>query len=143
MKKMVLIFIMLVSSLSAVNMQPQTGELPSEKIREQNKQIVQMAAKEISKSLPQRVDKYTEFVDIKAQGTNILYYFEINTGSKSDASVQKNDKKRMQAAVTKGICQSSKVFLKAQINITYIYISAKTKKELFQFKISEEDCIGI
>jgi hypothetical protein len=143
MKKIAFILILLVSSLSAVNVKPQTGELANEKIRAQNQEIVQMAAKEISKSLPQKVDKYTEFVDIKAQGTNIVYYFEINTGSKSDASVQKNDKKRMQSAVTKGICQSSKVFLKAEINIIYIYISAKTKKELFQFKISKEDCTGI
>jgi len=143
MKKMILIVIMLMSSLYALEMKTETREFPSEKMKSQNKQIVQMAVKEISKTLPQRVDKYTEFVDIKAQDTNILYYFEINTGSKSDESVRKNDKKRMEAAVTKGICQSSKNFLKANINISYIYISAKTKKELFQFNITQEDCIGI
>jgi hypothetical protein len=143
MKKIILIVVMLMSSLYASNVKTQTGAFPASKIKSQNKQIVQMAVKEISKKLPQTVDKYTQLVDIQAKDATIVYYFEINTGSKSDESVRKNDKKRMQDAVTRGICQSSKNFLKAQINISYVYISAKTKKELFKFDISKEDCTGI
>jgi len=46
----------------------------------------------------------------------------------------------MQKAVTMGICQSSRRFIEAQINISYIYIGAKSKAELFRFDVTQADC---
>jgi hypothetical protein len=77
---------------------------------------------------------------VEGKDTTIFYTFEINTGSKSDDTVRKEDRTRMKKAVTTGICQASKRFLDAQISISYIYISAVSKAELFQFNVSQKDC---
>jgi len=115
-------------------------ELPLTEMQKQNVTIVKMASEELSKSLPQKVDDYTTLMKIKGEGEMLMYIFEINTGAKSDESVQKEDRTRMQKAVTNGICHSSKRFLDAHINISYIYRSAKSKKELFRFTVRREDC---
>jgi hypothetical protein len=109
-------------------------------MQKQNKQIVQLAATEINKTLPQTVDKYTTLTKVEGKETTMLYTYEINTGAKSDKAIQKEDRSRMKEAVTYGICQSSKRFLDAQINISYLYISAKSKVELFHFDVSQKDC---
>jgi hypothetical protein len=113
------------------------------KIKKQNIQIVQMAAKEISNQLPQKIDNYTELVKIEGKDESLLYTFEINTGSKSDEAVIKEDRSRMQKAVTHGICNSSARFLQSGIDISYIYKSAKSKKELFRFDVSKKDCANL
>jgi hypothetical protein len=46
----------------------------------------------------------------------------------------------MQKAVTKGVCQSSKRFLDANISLAYEYKSAISKKELFTFFIDKQKC---
>jgi len=112
-------------------------------MQKQNKQIVQLAATEINKTLPQAVDKYTTLTKVEGKDTTILYTYEINTGAKSDETVQKEDKTRMKEAVTYGICQSSKRFLDAQISISYLYISTKSKAELFRFDVSQKDCVSV
>jgi hypothetical protein len=112
----------------------------AEKIKKQNIQIVQMAAKELSSQLPQKIDNYTQLVKIEGKDQSLLYTFEINTGSKSDDTVIKEDKSRMQKAVTQGVCNSSARFLQSGIDISYIYTSAKSKKELFRFDIRKKDC---
>ena len=112
-------------------------------MQKQNKQIVQLAATEINKTLPQTVDKYTTLTKVEGKDTTILYTYEINTGAKSDETVQKEDKTRMKEAVTYGICQSSKRFLDAQISISYLYISTKSKAELFRFDVSQKDCVSV
>ena len=113
------------------------------KIKKQNIQIVQMAAKELSSQLPQTIDKYTKLVKIDGKDESLLYTFEINTGSKSDEAVIKEDRSRMQKAVTQGVCNSSARFLQSGIDISYIYTSAKSKKELFRFDISKKDCTNL
>ncbi|MFA6196447.1 MAG: hypothetical protein WC656_07360 [Sulfurimonas sp.] len=118
-----------------------TGDFPQKEIQAQNKDIVKRVVSEISKSLPQTIDKYTKFVDIQAKELTLLYTFEINTGAKNDDAVKSEDKSRMQKAVVTGICQSSSKFLEAGINTSYIYISAKTKAPLFQFDVTQKDCI--
>jgi len=143
MKKIIYILLILTVSLYSENTKIQNREFSISEMASQNKKIVQMVAKEISKTLPQTIDKYTKLVDIKTKDTTMLYYFEINTGAKSDKNVQEEDHKRMQNAVTRGLCQSSKRFLDAQINISYIYNSSKTKVELFRFDISQKDCLGV
>ena len=130
-------------SLFSSDIQTRTGTFPAKEMKSQNKEIVRMVVEEISSTLPQKIDDYTEFTEIKAQDTTMVYYFTINTGSKSDEAVINKDHSRMKQAVTKGICQSAERFINAQINISYVYSSAKTKAELFRFDISQKDCLGI
>jgi len=115
-------------------------EYPSDKFKEQNSKIIKMVVSEISKSLPQKVDKYTTMTNIRDENLTLIYTFEINTGSKSDKAVIKEDKPRMQKAITKGVCQTSKKFLDADISLAYKYKSATTQKELFTFLITKEKC---
>ncbi len=112
----------------------------SKEMLKQNRQIVKMAVKAIGDKLPQKVDKYTQFTAISNKDLTLIYTFEINTGAKSDEAVIKEDKKRMEKHVKQGICKSSKRFLDSHINISYIYISAKTKTKLFQFDVTQSDC---
>jgi len=118
----------------------QTREFPQKEMKKQNREIVKLVATEISKTLPQTIDKYTQLVKVEGKDTTILYTYEINTGAKSDESVQKEDRTRMKEAVTYGICRSSKRFLDAQINISYLYLSSKSKVELFRFDVTQADC---
>jgi hypothetical protein len=115
-------------------------DLPVEEMQKQKREIVKLSSEEISSTLPQTVDKYTVLTKVEGKDTTITYTFEINTGAKSDEAVKKEDRTRMQKAVTTGICQSSKRFIDAQINISYIYISAKSKVELFRFDVTQADC---
>jgi len=115
-------------------------EYPADKFKEQNSQIIKMVVSEISKSLPQKVDRYTTMTTIRDENLTLIYTFEINTGSKSDEAVIKEDKPRMQKAVTKGVCQTSQKFLDADITLAYEYKSATTQKELFTFLITKERC---
>ena len=119
----------------------QTQEMPTSELIKQNRQIVKLASEEISKTLPQKVDKYTVLQKVLGKDTTLTYVFEINTGVKSDETVKKEDHSRMKKAVTKGICQSSKRFLDAEINISYVYKSAVSKAVLFQFDVSKDDCM--
>ena len=106
----------------------------------QNRRIIELVVEELSKDLPKKIDEYTQFVGITNDDLTLVYIFEINTGGKSDETVQKEDNSRMQSAVTQGVCRSSQRFLDAQINISYLYKSAKTKAKLFQFDITQADC---
>ena len=115
-------------------------DLPVEEMQKQKREIVKLSSEEISKTLPQIVDKYTTLTKVVGKDTTMTYTFEINTGAKSDDAVRKEDRTRMQKAVITGICQSSKRFIDAQISIRYIYISAISKANLFQFDISKKDC---
>ena len=143
MKNILFILIALNVTLFSSEIKTRTGEFPAKEMKSQNREIVRMVVEEISSTLPQKIDKYTSFTAIKAEDTTMIYHFEINTGSKSDDTVKKEDRTRMKKAVTKGVCQSAKRFIDAQINISYIYSSAATKTELFRFDISQKDCVGI
>ena len=112
----------------------------SKEMLKQNKQVIKAAVAAISKKLPQKVDKYTQFTAISSKNLTLFYTFEINTGAKSDEAVRSEDKGRMGKYVTQGICKSSKYFLDSDINISYIYISAKTKAKLFEFDVTKSDC---
>ena len=124
----------------AEEQQIQTKDLPQKEMQKQNREIVRLSSEEISKTLPQTVDKYTTLTTVQGKDTTLVYTFEINTGAKSDETVKKEDRTRTQKAVTTGICQSAKRFIDAQINISYIYISANTKVELFRFDVTQADC---
>ena len=121
--------------------QAQTKEFRLEQIQKQNREIVKLASEEISKTLPQKVDSYTTLMTVEGKDTTLIYTFEINTGAKSDDAVKKEDRGRMKKAVTTGICDSSKRFLDSDINISYLYISANSKAELFRFDVTQADCL--
>ena len=113
----------------------------ADKVRQQNIEVVKAAAKELSANLPQKVDEYTQLVDLKAEGENLLYTFEINTGAKSDeATIKEAEERQMKVRVTGGICRSSKRFLESGIGISYIYRSAASKKQLFRYNVTNQTC---
>lgn len=141
--KVLLLLFSMSQFLFAIDIQQRTGDFPSKEMQSQNKEIVKLVVEEISKTLPQTVDKYTKFVNIQSENSTLIYTFEINTGSKSDEYVKKEDHSRMKEAVTIGVCNSSKRFLDAQIDISYIYTSAKTSSPLFQFDITQRNCFEL
>jgi len=109
-------------------------------LKKQNVEIVALSAKELSKNLPQKIDKYTRLLSVDANHSTLIYSFEINS-TKSDEIIKKEDKSRMREGVTLGVCKSSKRFLEAQIDIRYNYLSAKSGDILFSFDINREKCI--
>jgi hypothetical protein len=115
-------------------------EYPLDKLREQNRKIIKMVVEEILKDLPQEVDRYTKMTKVRDDNLTLIYTFEINTGAKSDDTVRKDDKPRMQKAISRGICQSAKRFLNAGITLSYEYMSASSKKELFTFTMTQQKC---
>ncbi|QOP46533.1 hypothetical protein [Sulfurimonas paralvinellae] len=146
MKKHLLLYtlaIFCVSALSAKEMPIQTRELPKEELQKQKVLIASLAAKELSKTLPQKIDNYTTLKSITNNNATLVYTFTINTGAKSDDAVIKEDHSRMQKVVTQGVCKSSERFLESGINTTYIYVSAKTDKTLFKFDITKEKCANL
>lgn len=141
MNKLLLMSVAVCISLLASSTPSRTGDFPDKEMKAQNKKIAGLVSEEISSTLPQVVDKYTTLVSVTNKDTTLFYTFEINTGAKSDETVQKEDHSRMKRAVTIGVCQSSNKFLAAGINTSYLYVSAKTKTLLFQFDITQENCL--
>ncbi len=139
-RSILLVLALAVSAASMTAKELQTDELPASKMIQQNRQIVKLAAEELTKTLPKKVDKYTTLLRIEGKETTLVYIFEINTASKSDETVRNEDRTRMKKAVTSGICRSSKRFLDADIDISYLYNSAASKEKLFQFNVAKNDC---
>ncbi len=112
----------------------------AEKIEIQNRNVVKAAAEELSRELPKRVDRYTELVAISAEGQTLAYTFEIDAAPKSDETLIREGADRMKRNVTAGVCATSRRFLQSGITISYRYVSAPTKRELFRFDIDESLC---
>ncbi|BBG65656.1 hypothetical protein NNO_0953 [Hydrogenimonas sp.] len=112
----------------------------AEKIKLQNQNVVKAAASELSKELPKRVDRFTQLVDIAADGEMLIYTFEIDAAPKSDEEIIEEGAGRMKRNVTAGVCATSKRFLQSGISISYRYKSAATGRELFRFDIKKSDC---
>jgi hypothetical protein len=130
---------LLVSLIAAVWLFAAADDM-AEKIRQQNMEVVKHAAKSLSEELPKRVDRYTKLVAIDADGEKLVYTFEVDAGPKSDEQLVAEGKERMTRNVTRGLCQSSERFLKSGITIVYRYVSAATKKPLFDVTVSKKDC---
>jgi len=146
MKNLLLItslFLAFNSCIYATNLPKRTDNLSTKQMEAQKETITSMYAKEISKTLPKQIDKYTKLLTVTADSSTIIYTLEINSGAKSDKAIQNEDKSRMQRAVTKGVCQTSKRFLDSNINISYLYISAKSKVKLFRFDITKDKCLKL
>ena len=114
-------------------------ETMAEKIRRQNIEVVKIAAESMNKKLPKRVDAYTRLLRIESRDEKLIYHFEVNAGPKSDEELKKRKASRT-PVVTQGICRSYARFLKSGITIVYRYISAATKKPLFDVTVSKKDC---
>lgn len=119
---------------------PQAQAKADTQLKIQNKKIIKMVVDEIGKNLPQKIDNYTSFVSIEDKDLTLVSTYEIKTGEKSDENVRIEDKPRMQEFIVEGICRSSKRFLQADINITYVYKNALTKAELFRFEVEAKNC---
>ena len=130
-------------TLFASNLPVKNQDVSPQQLVSQNTEIAKLVAEQLSKDLPQTIDKFTKFTNIVASKASLIYTFEINTGDKSDKEVIPEDKSRMREAVAYGICRSSKRFMDAQITITYEYISSKSKMKLFQFDVNKSDCLKI
>lgn len=141
MKKSLLTIIALSSLVFSADIPVRTGQLPKkEQMISQKVELAKMVADEASKKLPQVIDNYTTLATVKSKDSMVIYTFEINTGSKSDETIRKEDRSRMKEAVTTGVCKASYKLLLGGIDTTYLYVSAKTKAKLFEFIITKEDC---
>ena len=135
-----ILFILLINIVYANETVTKTDTFPPKEMVSQKKIIIDSIVKEYSKDLPHTIDKYTSLVSIKAKKSAIDYTFEINSPTKSDEEIIKEDNSRMKEAIVLGICNSSKKLLDADIDTAYNYISAKSKAPLFTFHISKKDC---
>ncbi|NPA30123.1 MAG: hypothetical protein GXO33_08070 [Epsilonproteobacteria bacterium] len=117
--------------------QPSTMD---EKVRKQNIEVVKAAAESLAKGLPRRIDRFTTLVGIKADGTRLVHIFTVSAGPKSDEALIAEGKERMTRHVTAGICRSAARFLKSGITMVYRYISAATKRPLFDVVVTKQNC---
>jgi len=122
---------------------PAMQEKADKQMQLQNSEVINAAIEAYGKNLPQKIDKYTTFTKVHADGLTLIRTYEINTGAKSDEAVRAEDKSRMKEAIFYGVCTTSKRFLDSNINLTYLYLSAKSKEELFRFEITPKKCANI
>ena len=140
--------ILILANILVFNSVLMAGKLPIKnqdvspaQLEKQNKEIVKLVAAEENKTLPQKIDKYTKAISVKSKDTSLIYTFEINTGVKSDDAIIKEDHSRMEKAIIKGVCKRSRRFMNAKITKIYRYISAISKRELFQVSVDQAKCI--
>ena len=123
------------------NIRTDSAPLASEQIYKQRENFVKMMASELSRQLPQQVDRYTTLLKVEPKKNTLLYIFSINDKNKTDEAIVKEDHSRMEKVVTRGVCLKSKKLFESGINTTYVYKSAKTGRELFHFDITKEKCL--
>jgi len=143
MKKLGLLFTsmaFLAQLVLAQSLPVKNQDVSPDQLRKQNKEIAQLAAKQLSKNLPQVVNKYTTVVSIKASGASLIYTYEIKTGAKSDEAIRKEDRTAWEKVFIENVCKRSKRFIEAQINLSYVYTSGISKEKLFQFDVTPEKC---
>ncbi len=126
--------------MTKFNPQIQTGgDLSVDKLREQNRIVVQKAAEGIGETLPQKVDDFTKLVAIDSNGTRLIYTFEVTSGPKSDATLRQEGDK-MAPRILSGICRSAKRFMAADIALTYRYISSASRHEILRVDADKSRC---
>jgi hypothetical protein len=138
-----LLFTAFIQSISANNLPVKNQDVSPEQLKSQNKEITKLAAQQLSKNLPQVINKYTIITKIEAVGASLIYTYEINTGAKSDETVRAEDRTKWEEFYIQNVCQRSKRFLDAQVSLSYVYYSAKTKTKLFQFDVNQAKCFKI
>ncbi len=115
------------------------GDLSVDKMREQNQIVVQKAVEGLRETLPQKVDAFTRLIAVDANGTRLIYTFEVNTGAKSDATLRKEGAK-MAPRILAGICHSADRFMQADISLTYRYISSASRAEVLRIDADKSKC---
>ena len=122
------------------NPQIQTGgDLSIDKIRQQNLTVVQKAVEGIRKTLPQKVDNYTQFVAIESNGTRLIYTFSVDAGPKTDDALRAQGR-GMAPRIFKGMCTSAERFIQADIALTYRYINKATQAEILRVDADKKLC---
>ncbi len=122
---------------------PAVQQKADKQIKMQNSEVVKSVVEELSKKVPQKVDKFTTFTKIANEGLTLIYTYEINAPAKSDDEIRAKDRTRMEEAVEYGVCTRSKRFLESNIALTYLYVSAKSKEELFRFEFTAKTCAKV
>ena len=137
---------------------PAVQKKADKQIKMQNSEVVKSVVDELSKKVPQKVDKFTTFTKIANEGLTLIYTYEINAPAKSDDEIRAKDRTRMEyvpaqiqgivltrmeKAVVYGVCTRSKRFLESNISLTYLYVSAKSKEELFRFEFTPKTCAEV
>jgi len=142
MQRLILIIttVFLFNQAYGVEIQTDMKDYPIDKLKEQNSQIVKMVVEEVGKTLPQKVDKYTKITKLRDENLTLIYTFEINSTKESDQEIKQKGESKMKDRIIKGVCKSSKRFIDSDISLIYEYISAKSKQELFSFKIDKKVC---
>jgi len=130
-------------SLLSKDLPIKNQDVSPKQLEKQNKHIIKLAAEQLSKNLPQIINKYTTMVSIKANNATLVYTSEINTGAKSDETIRNEDRTKWEKIFIQNVCQKSKRFLDAQVKLSYVYISAISKEKLFQFDITQNKCFNL
>jgi len=127
-------------AMKPFNPQIQTGgDLSVDKMREQNLIVVKKAAEGIGETLPQKVDAFTKLIAIDANGTRLIYTFEVNTGAKSDETMRQEGVK-MAPRILTGMCGSAERFIDADISLTYRYLSSASNQEVLRVDADKKIC---
>lgn len=116
-----------------------TREMSIDKLKQQNRELVQKAVEGLNENLPQRVDALTQFVGVEGNGTNLTYLFDVEAGPKSDATLQKEGA-AMAPRIRQGICATAKRFLQADITLTYRYRSHATQQTILEVDVNKTQC---
>ena len=115
------------------------GDLSVDKMRKQNLLIVRKAAEGIGESLPQRVDAYTKLTAVDANGTRLIYTFEVDAGPKSIESMRAKGH-LMAPRILSGICRSAQRFMEADITLTYRYLALPSRQEVLRVDANKTKC---
>jgi len=67
---LLLSFVTWITSINAEGLK--SKDMPSSEMEKQNEQIVKLASAELTKSLPQKVDKYTKLLRVEGQNTTLV-----------------------------------------------------------------------
>ena len=120
-----------------------SGNLSIDKMRKQNIAIVKKAVEGLNQNLPIKIDDKTKLVKVDGKGKELIYIFEIKTAPKSEEELKREGKKKVAPRIKRGICQSAERFLKAGIDITYIYLNASTDHQILKLTVTQKDCFNI
>ncbi|WP_457606345.1 hypothetical protein [Nitratifractor sp.] len=116
------------------------GDIHPDKVRQQNREVVRLAAQSLSEGLPKKIDDYTTLRSIDANDTTLLYTFVLDVGPKEDEEIRKEGETRMRPRIIDGICRSSARFLQAGITVAYRYLNKASGKELFRIDVDQKVC---
>ena len=120
-----------------------SGNLSIDKMREQNIAIVKKAVEGLNRNLPIDIDNQTKLIKVDGKGKELIYIFEVKTAPKSEEELIREGKSKVAPRLKRGICKSAERFLKAGIDMTYIYLNASTHNQILKLTVTQKDCFNI